>query len=259
MKYPKTSIREKIMKKTSFLLLAISYIFIFSSELRAEKITTSVDFKQQMHRIFDSYNNVNISINLEKLDIADIYLEEMLEAISAAKENAPEEGHRRIIVTFTKLQDVIKNLRAAMKRGDRLTTKIYSMDMFKACVTCHKASRLDYLFKAPGRTSIFGEYMHKLSEHLDLARIAMEDEGDDKKVKKHIKLIIYYLDLLKPTFPEEGPSGVILDKKDFIKRIAEVRKGLDRDRKGTKLPDLESTRVSLNGLCVVCHEAERIK
>ena len=82
------------MKKTTFFLLAISYIFIFPFEVRAEKITTSIDFKHQMHRIFDSYNNASISINLEKLDIADIYLEEMLEAISAAKENAPEEENK---------------------------------------------------------------------------------------------------------------------------------------------------------------------
>jgi len=259
MQYPKNFYQGKNMKKTSFLLLAISCIFIFPFGVRAEKISTSTDFKHQMHRIFDSYNNASISISLEKLDIADIYLEEMLDAISVAKENAPEEGHRRIIGTFAKLQDVIKELRAAMKRGDRLTTSIYSKDMLNACVVCHKASNLDYLFKAPRRTSIFGEYMHKVSEHLDLARIAMEDEGDDQKVKKHIKLIVYYLDLLKPVFPEEGPSGLILDKKDFSERIAEVRKGLDRHGKGKKLPDLESARTSLNGLCVACHEPERIK
>jgi cytochrome c553 len=247
------------MKKTTFLLLAISYIFIFSFEVRAAKITTSTGFKYQMHQIFDSYNHARISISLEKLDIADLHLEDMLEAINNAKEFAPKKEHGRILDTFGKLQEVIAELRAAMKRGDRLTTKIYSMEMLNGCVTCHTKSKLDYLFKFPRRTSIFGEYMHKVSEHLDLARITMEYEGDDKSVRKHIKLMIYYLDLLKAVFPEEGPSGIILDQKDFSERIGEVRKGLDRYAKGKKLPDLESARTSLNGLCVVCHEPERIK
>ena len=247
------------MKKTTFLLLAISYIFIVSFDVRAEKITTSTGFKYQMHQIFDSYNHARISISLEKLDIADLYLKDMLEAISNAKELAPEKEQGRILDTFGKLQEVIAELRAAMKRGDRLTTKIYSMDMFNGCVACHTKSNLDYLFKVPKRASIFGEYMHKVSDHLDLARIIMEDEGNDESVKKHIKLMIYYLDLLKSVFPEEGPSGVILDKKDFSERIGKVRKGLEKYAKGKKLPDLESARTSLNGLCVVCHEAERIK
>lgn len=247
------------MKKTGFLLLAISYFFIFSFEVRAEKISASTEFKHEMHRIFDSYNNARISIRLEKLDIADIYLEEMLDAINVAKENAPEEEHRRIVGTFGKLEGVIKELRAAMKRGDRLTTKIYSKDMLNACITCHKASRLDYLFKAPGITSVFGEYMHKVSEHLDLARIAEEGEGDDRSVKKNIKLIMYYLDLLKTTFPEGGPSGIILDREDFNRRIDEVMKVLGTYGNGKKLPRLEKARLSLNGLCVVCHEPERIK
>ncbi len=68
-----------------------------------------------------------------------------------------------------------------------------------------------------------------------------------------------HLDLLKSVFPEEGPSGVILDKKDFSERIGKVRKGLEKYAKGKKLPDLESARTSLNGLCVTCHEPERIK
>jgi cytochrome c553 len=247
------------MKKATFLLLAISYIFIFSFEVRAEKITTSTGFKYQMHQIFDSYNHARISINLEKPHIADLYLKEMLEAISDAKELAPKKEQGRILDTFGKLQAVIAELRAAIKHGDRLTTKIYSMDMLNGCIACHSKSKLDYLFKAPMRTSIFGEYMHKVSEHLDLARIIMDDEGDNESVKEHIKLMIYYLDLLKPVFPEEGPSGVILDKKDFSERLGEVRKELARYAKGEKLPDLESARTSLNGLCVVCHEPERIK
>ncbi|MBE9503868.1 MAG: hypothetical protein IME96_06815 [Proteobacteria bacterium] len=247
------------MKKIPFLLLAISYVVIFSVEVRAEKITTSTGFKYQMHQIFDSYNHVMISINLEKLDIADLHLEDMLEAINNAKELAPEKEHGRILDTFGKLQKVIAELRAAMKRGDRLTTKIYSMDMFNGCIYCHKKSNLDYLFKTTRRTTLFGEYMHKVSEHLDLARIEIENESEDERVKKHIKLMAYYLDLLKPTFPEEGPSGIILDKKDFSERIGKVRKGLDRYVTGEKLPDLESARTSLNALCVACHEPERIK
>ncbi len=247
------------MKHTHLLLLALSFILIVSFEVRAEKITTSLDFKQQMHTIFDSYNNARISISLEKLDIADIYLKDMLEAIGVAKENAPEKDHRRILETFGKLDDVVKKLREAMKRGDRLTTKIYSMDMLNGCVTCHKASKLGSLFKNPRRTTLFGEYMHKVSEHLDMAKIEAEFEGGEKEVKKHVKLVIYYLDLLKSVFPEEGPSGVILDKKAFSVHIAEVRKGLEKHVKGKKLPDLESARTSLNSLCVTCHEPERIK
>ena len=245
------------MKKIALPIILI--IIIFPFQAMAEKVSGSLEFKQQMHGIFDSYNNARISINLEKLDIADIYLDDMLEAIKEAKKHAPEKDNRRILDTFGKLEGVVKELKAAIKRGDRLTTKIYSMDMFKGCVACHTESKLDVLFKQTRRTSLFGEYMHKVSENLDMARMLAEEKGTEKEAARHLKLVIYYLDLLTSVFPEEGPSGVVMDRQAFSERIAGVREGVESKTQGEKTPDLEGARKTLNGLCVACHEPERIK
>ena len=247
------------MKKLVLMLSLFTCTFISPAGAWAEKITTSLDFKQQMHTIFDSYNNARISISLEKLDIAHIYLNEMLAAIEVAKRHAPEKDNRRILDTFEKLEGVVKELRAAMKRGDRLTTKIYSMDMFNGCVACHTESKLEILFKRPRRTTLFGEYMHKVSEHLDIARIMSEEKGKEGEVEKHVKLVVYYLDLLTSVFPEGGPSGIIMDRKAFEERIVKVRMGVEMHAKGRVVPDLEGARTTLNSLCVACHEPERIK
>lgn len=88
----------------------------------------------------------------------------------------------------------------------------------------------------------------------------MERKGTD--LEENLKLISYYLDLLKDILPEAGPSGVVMDKKDFYSRLKGIRDINEEMLKkaGDKKPvDVELFRKSLNDFCVICHEPERIK
>ena len=127
------------------------------------------------------------------------------------------------------------------------------------CVTCHKGVKLDYLLRLPQRTTLFGEYMHKVSDHLDQARMYRGREGQGDRLKKQLQLIAYYLDLIKTSAPDQGPSGVIVDRDKFAHHVEELEGKLQKDISEKKKIALERVRKDLNGLCATCHEAERIK
>jgi hypothetical protein len=63
----------------------------------------------------------------------------------------------------------------------------------------------------------------------------------------------YYIGLLAPIFPESGPSGVIMDKELFQKRLAEIKKSLKKEGKTLTTADLKQSIKSINDLCVTCH------
>ncbi len=76
------------MKRIFILTLMFLSFFTISW---AEEIS-SVSFKYSMHKIFDSYNHVRISISLAKFEIADIHLRDLNESIAEAEKNIPEEN-----------------------------------------------------------------------------------------------------------------------------------------------------------------------
>lgn len=250
--------------KTILILFAVFSIFCFDTADAAEK--TPYAFKYHMHQMVDNFSNASISATLKKYDVALIYLEKMLDSIDEVRKYIPEknaDGTRLDREAFSQrlnqLNNTILEMKVSVRRGE--DPRQPTQDIFNVCVGCHTEVKLQYLFRLPGRRSLFAEYMHKLSEHLDMARIYISDERGTRKVEENLKLIDYYLSLLEEIFPEKGPSGVVLNKKNFDARLAEIKKLSDgmKSAEGRKEADLEKFRVSLNDFCVICHEPERIK
>ncbi|MBM2839008.1 MAG: hypothetical protein HW415_1633 [Deltaproteobacteria bacterium] len=249
------------------LIFTALFIVLFGNTLQAQEATPYL-FKYNMHQLFESYNNAQISITLKKYDIADIYLRHLQESISEAAQYIPERNKDNTELDKKQFKHRLEqlNLNVAALRGSvtkwgelKDSTQL-SQDIFNTCVACHKESRLSYLFKGHSISSLFGEYMHKVSQHVDLAVISMERKEAD--LEENLKLISYYLDLLKDILPEAGPSGVVMDKKDFynrLKGIREINEEMVKKARDNKPVDIELFRNSLNGFCVVCHEPERIK
>lgn len=259
------------MGKSRILLFLSVFVLLaaHSYATEAARDTSSETFKYYMHRIYDNYSSARVSITLKRRDIADIQLKHMQEAILMAQDHIPsvkKDGtrldRRAFIDRINRMQSMVTDLRAAVKYEEPVMTKSLPEEIFNMCVTCHKEAKLEYLFRLPRRATLFGEYMHRVSDSLDLARINLEENGSPREVEDQLKLMNYYIDLLKEAFPEEGPSGVIMDKDNFNRRIAAVsEKGkLASARfKEKKKVDLDTLRGELNGLCVACHEPERIK
>ena len=249
------------------LIFTALFIVLFGNTLRAEEPTPYL-FKYNMHKLFENYNHAQISITLKKYDIADIYLKHLQESLSEAAQYIPERNKDNIELDKKQFKHRLEqlNLNVAALRGSvtkwgelKDSTQL-SQDIFNTCVGCHKESRLSYLFKGRYISSLFGEYMHKVSQHMDLAVISMEGKGPD--VEENLKLISYYLDLLKDILPEAGPSGIVMDKKDFynrLKGIRDINEEMVKKARDKKPVDVDAFRNSLNGFCVVCHEPERIK
>lgn len=230
---------------------------------------SSYILKHRMHQLFENFNQARISIRLNKHDVADIYLKYMQDSISEVKRYLPSEdksGRKldpsTLSARINALELQVNSLRAAAGKASAEDTKRLSMDVFNTCVGCHSEVKLDYLFKAAGSRTLFAEYMHRVSEHLDMARIYAEEGVGVDKIQENLRLTDYYLDLLKGSFPEAGPSGVVMDRKGFDDRIAEM-KALSGKTLGKadaiNTAAIDEFRKSLNSLCVACHEPERIK
>ncbi len=224
--------------------------------------SSSNTFKFHMHQIFDSYNNARISFSLRKFDITNIYLKHLQESIDSAKKHMPDknrDGTKLDKELFTKRMEKLKKDVSSLKfinevkYRDPLLTEFLSKDISNMCVTCHKEVKKDPLLKLPKRTTLFGEYMHKAAENLDLALAMSEDESLSDKAQEHFQLVNYYIGLLAPIFPESGPSGVIMDKELFQKRLAEIKKSLKKEGKTLTTADLKQSIKSINDLCVTCH------
>jgi hypothetical protein len=219
-----------------------------------------------MHKLFDSYHHARISFTLKEYEITDIHIRHMKESIASAQKHIPKydkAGAEIDMVLFAdriaRLQNMVSDFRDAVKYGAPRLAELFAQDIFNVCVTCHKELKFDHLFGGPRYTTLFGEYMHKVYEHIVLARLAEKKPDGDQKVRKHAHLIDYYLGLLRTSLPGEGPSGVIMDNEAFDSRIAEMRERLRRHVKEEKGIDLDYIRTSLNSVCVACHEPERIK
>lgn len=255
------------MKKRLFLIL--TFFLISLNVAMAAEVTSSFAFKYHMHRLFEGYSHARISSNLRQYDVTNIYLKYMAASVDEIRNFIPEKNtdgtkldREKFIQRLDKLNNTIQNLKQASGKGDPEQTKLFTQDMFNACVGCHKEVRLKYLFKLTGQRTPFADYMHELSEYLDLARIYVELGNNQEKVVENIRLVNYYLGLLEDAFPEKGPSGVILDKSDFNNRLKET-KGISEEmlKKGydIKVAGIDDFKKSLNGFCVICHEPERLK
>ncbi len=252
------------MKNTTVLLFVI--VCAFGSTHSWADDTSSGNIKYHMHKLFDSYHHARISFTLKEYEITDIHIRHMKESIASAQKHIPKydkAGAEIDMVLSTeriaRLQNTVSDFRDAVKYGAPRLAELFAQDIFNVCVTCHKELKFDHLFSVPRYTTLFGEYMHKVYEHIVLARLDEKKPDGDQKIRNHVQLIDYYLGLLRTTFPREGPSGVIMDIDAFDSRIVEMRERLRRHVKGEKRIDLDYIRTSLNSFCVACHEPERIK
>ncbi len=219
-----------------------------------------------MHKLFDSYHHARISFTLKEYEITAIHIRHMKEAIASAQKQIPKydkSGAEIDMVLFTdriaKLQNMASDFRDAVKYGAPQLAELFAQDIYNVCITCHKALKFDYLFSVPRFTTLFGEYMHKIYEHTVLAGLDEKKTDGDKETRKHLHLIDGYLGLLRTTLPEEGPSGVIMDREAMDRRILAMRQRLKRAAEDKESIDPDHIRTSLNSLCVACHEPDRIK
>lgn len=250
-------------------ILAFGAALIISAGAAYASSDTGYIFKYHMHQLFDNFNHAQLSMSLRKYDVADIYLKHIQEEIKGLKESAPEalkDGARidkeRFLKRLSDLSGAVTEVRGAIAKGGQKEAKQLTQKVFNACVGCHEEARLEALFKVSRVPDPFADYMHKVRQHMDIAKIHIEEKGSPAEIEDNLKLINYYLDLLKINFPVSGPSGIIMDKESFSKRLAEVRsEGAEMLNAASlkKTVDIESFREKLNGLCVACHEPERLK
>lgn len=252
-------------KKAIVFLLAFSF-FSWLSITEAEE-PSSDRFRHYMHTIFDSFVHSRTSFTLKEYDISDIHLRNMQEAVLEAKKYIPERNkdgtslNRKLFEErINELQNTLLYLRTSVTSRDTDITKKLGEEVLDICSSCHKEVKNEYLFRLPQET-IFGEYMHKISEHMDLAKIYI-GENVRGETEVQIKLIDYYLGLLGGVLPERGPSGIIMDREGFNSRLKEaqtITKDLQKTLREKGVVDLEDYRKKLNTLCVACHEPERLK
>ena len=224
--------------------------------------TSSNMFKFHMHQIYDSYNSARISYSLRKFDITGIHLKYLNESIDAAKMYIPDvnrDGSKLDKELFSerlqKLQNDVSSLKFTndVKYRDPLLVEYLFKDISGMCTTCHKEVNNDPFFKAPKRTTLFGEYMHQVAGNLDLALAMSEDEKLSGKAEEHVKLVNFYLGLLEPIFPESGLSGDMMDKKLFQKKLAGINSSLQKEGGALTPGDLKQSIKLISDLCVGCH------
>jgi cytochrome c553 len=245
-----------------FMTVTLAAICFFTAVYSLATASSSNTFKFHMHQIFDNYNNAKISFSLRKFDITNIYLKHLQESIDSAKKYVPDinrDGTQLNKELFTRRMEKLKQDVSSLKfineanYRDPLLTEFLSKDISNMCVTCHKEVKRDPLLTQPKRTTLFGEFMHKAAENLDLALAMSEDESLSDKAQEHFQLVNYYIGLLEPIFPESGSSGVIIDKELFQKRLAEIKKSLNKEGKTPTTASLKQSIKSINDLCVTCH------
>jgi len=256
-------------KKTIVILSFLSFFsFLFLLSLTEAREPSANRFRYYMHEIFDGYVHSKNSFALKEYDVSDIHLKNMQEALIEAKKYMPQQNKdgtpidRKVFLErVDQLQNTLLYLRTAVRGGDVEVSKRLGEEVFDMCVACHSEVKVPYLFRFPQRTTIFGEYMHKISDHADLARIYME-ESVPGETELQFKLIGYYLGLLQDVFPEQGPSGVIMDREGFNNRLKEtqaITKDLQKALREKGAVDIADYKKKINGLCVACHEPERLK
>ena len=255
------------MKKRLFLLLM--FFLISLNGAMAAEMTPSFAFKYHLHNLFESYSNLRKSAHLKQYDEMSKYLKHMAKSVGEIRNSIPKKNtdgtkldRKKFINSIDKLDNSIQDLLAASSKGELNETKLFTKDILNVCVGCHTEVRVKYLFELTGTRTLFAEYMHDLADHIDIAKINAESGNDPGKVVDNIRLINYYLGLLEEDFPEKGPSGVILDKRAFNQRLKETKAiGEEILKKGDdiKMAAFNDFKKSLNGLCVTCHEPERLK
>jgi cytochrome c556 len=259
---------EDKMKNILIALIASVLTLFGITSISAE--TSSFKFKQIMHHVLDDYTHARISYSLKKYDISDIFLKHVLGNLKDAPPFLPDysmEGKKldkeSINKRLAELTQKMSALRNTVQKRELKEINKQSDEIFQMCVGCHEERRKKYLFIEPteGKETVFQEYMHRISEEFKTASIYAESK-EFNETEEYLKLINFYLGLLEGIFPERGPSGIILDRDGYVRRMKDFEKLNEDAQKNIhekKAFDTESFKKSLNELCVACHEPERIK
>lgn len=253
------------MNKIQVFLITFSF-FLSGNALASEEPSK---YRQYMHHIFESFNHSRISYTMKKHDISDLFLKHLAESIDGAVNNIPEKKKDGTLIDKKVFQERFGNLKkkvlelkgtlltGGMEKADSLPQEIFNM-----CVTCHKDAKLEHLFKQTRYKTTYGEYMHEISEYVNLTKAYMEENRNSQDIEDNLKIINYYLSLLEETFPQAGPSGIVMDKGTFKNRLEEVKRfneDMQKKVREKKKVNADALRKSLNSLCVTCHEPDRIK
>jgi len=207
---------------------------------------------------------------MQRYAVTDIHLRRTAAAMEDIPEFLPKynmDGSlfngKLFMSNIDKFLNKIKSFRTALKEKNMTAIEQLPGDIFNTCIKCHKEAKLKYLFKVPtDYRSLFKEYMHHLSENFHDLQILMDTSGVIHEKVDSLMLIDYYLDLLGPTLPGGGPSGVIVNRNSAIRHIQELKARTNTMRRmiiGGQPINTEEFRISLNSFCVSCHEPERIR
>ena len=254
----------------NILISSVAAILILFGITSISAEPSSYKYKELMHHVLESYTHTRISYTMKKYDVADIFLKHIQDYLKEAIDVIPEhntEGVKldRSLITkkLNDLKQKMAGLRIVVQKRELKEINQFSQEIFNMCVTCHKSHRVKHLFKYPlgDRETLFQEYMHEVSEYFKTTRTYAEN-GEFKEAEDYLKLINFYLSLLEGIFPDKGPSGIILDRDGFVRRIKDFEKlneDAQKNIKEKKMFDSDSFKKSLNELCVACHEPERVK
>lgn len=253
--------------KSKLIILFFPILLISFTPVQAQEWSAS-RWQHYMHEIFHSYRNAHMAIVEGRYDIAAIHLRHLSEYVDAASTNIPETkrdggelDHATFAANLARLDATVDALRSALKTEDAREIVMLSNSVMGVCADCHQKARLGFLFRIPARRSIFADYMHQISDNYFMAEMMMGD-GTELEAADNITISGHLLSILKDVIPDKGPSGVILDKEGFRKRITEVER-LNEIAQGNirahKKVDFEELKKELNTVCVACHEPERVK
>lgn len=225
-------------------------------------------FRYSMHQMYKDYRSAYLGIQEKNMLVADIHLKRLLERLPHLPSVAPERGvghapdKERFRENLGKLERAATALRSALKKESAASLENLTRDLLGACVGCHSEAKLTYLFRQPGGRSLFAEYMHEISENIQIAEIYLQTGEGRTEAGDCIAIAGQYLRLLKNVLPEKGVSGVVMDKEGFLKEVTRTE-GLtalvQEDIAAGKPADFQMVKKSLNTLCVACHEPDRIR
>lgn len=255
--------------KISFSFLIVTYIFFSAITLAADTKPWEDFYGHYMHEIFETFSNIRINVTLKQYDVAELYLGQMQGSIKNAEKYIPpatKDGkkidRKQYLDRLEQLDHHVTGLRTALKEKKSDMVNAIAKDISDMCSSCHSQARLSQLFKDMGRRTIFETYMHEVSEHFDLAKMIMIETSNTDEVYKELESLNFYLGLLEDTAPDYGPSGIIMDRDTFIRRLKEAQektKTVMGEVRTKKAFDFAKYKQDLNGFCVLCHEPERVK
>lgn len=253
------------MKKVALVLFVILSTAIYTL---ASADTSSSTFRHYMREIMKDYRNVFLTVQEKRYDLTEIHLNRIGDNIAKVPAVMPVtkmDGSKLDKVKFegglNEISKVIEKFRTAYRKEDLKTINDVPREMFNICVDCHKDSKLKKMLTIGMRSTVFSEYMHEIREHYDISSVYAENR-EAKMATEPLKIIDEYLGRLKNVFPDEGKTGVVMDRRRVIREIDTVidyNRSVQVSLREDRPADFLSLKNAINGICISCHEPEMIQ